>query len=237
MTKYNKIYKLNTKLDTALVIYGSNLSSTLNYPRYNAEIRKMVKIPKNYLSIFVGIILSDAHVSKSSLKGEARLQFKQSLKNSEYFFYIYSKLNHYCSKGPYYTKTKLKNKYHFGWAFTTRVLPCISELYNIFYKNNKKIIPLELYELLNWEVLAHWICGDGTYNSGVRIQTESFTLEENILLINMLKLKLDLDCSLHKQRNFYIIYIKSKSLKKNLHNLLPYIPDSMKYKVLKRSIV
>lgn len=48
----------------------------------------------------------------------------------------------------------------------------------------------------------------------------------------MLILKFDLECSLHKQRNFYIIYIKSKSVKKNLHHILPYVPESMRYKFL-----
>lgn len=48
-------------------------------------------------------------------------------------------------------------------------------------------------------------------------------------------IKFNLECSLHKQRGYCIIYIKSKSIKKNLHNLLPYMDNSMKYKVLGRS--
>ena len=214
-----------------LVIYGTNLSSTIGYPRYNRQLRNQIQIPLHILDIFIGIILSDANISKSSKIG-ARLQFKQSIKNSEYFFFVFSKLNHYCSKGPYLTKTKINNKRHIGWAFTTRSLPCILELYNLFYPQGKKIIPLQLFNFLNWQVLAHWICGDGTRDGGIKLQTQSFTLEENILLINMLIIKFGLDCTLHKQRNHHIIYIRKKSLKKNLHNLLPYIPDKMKYKFI-----
>ncbi len=72
--------------------------------------------------------------------------------------------------------------------------------------------------------------GDGSYNSGVRIQTECFTVKEIVFIINILIIKFDLECSLHKQRNYTILYIKSKSIKKNLHNLLPYMDNSMKYK-------
>ena len=74
--------------------------------------------------------------------------------------------------------------------------------------------------------------GDGTYNSGVRIQTDSFTAQEVVFIINILIIKFNLDCSLHYQRGKPIFYIKSKSIKKNLHNLLPYMHESMKYKVL-----
>jgi hypothetical protein len=76
--------------------------------------------------------------------------------------------------------------------------------------------------------------GDGTYNSGVRIQTDSFTVEEIVFIINILIIKFNLDCSLHYQREKPILYIKSKSLRKNLHNILPYMLESMKYKVLGR---
>lgn len=74
--------------------------------------------------------------------------------------------------------------------------------------------------------------GDGTYNSGVIIQTDSFTIKEVVFILNILIIKFNLECSLHFQRGNPIIYIKSKSLKRNLHNILPFLHDSMKYKIL-----
>jgi len=227
MTKVN-INKSSTK---ALVPYGTNLGSTLGSPRFTKLERMAIKIPTNLLSVFVGIILSDANLSKSN-KGEARLQFKQTIKHIDYFYFVFFKLSHYCSKGPYTTRTNVHKKEHIGLGFTTRSLPCITELYNIFYVNNTKIVPNVLFDLMTWEVLAHWIMGDGTYNSGVRIQTDSFTVQEVVFIINILIIKFNLDCSLHYQRGKPIFYIKSKSIKKNLHNLLPYMHESMKYKVL-----
>jgi len=73
---------------------------------------------------------------------------------------------------------------------------------------------------------------DGTYNSGVRIQTDSFTIKEVVFILNILIIKFNLECSLHFQRGNPIIYIKSKSLKRNLDNILPFMHDSMKYKIL-----
>lgn len=221
----------NKSSTKALVPYGTNLGSTLGYPRFTKLERMAIKIPTNLLSVFIGIIISDANLSKSN-KGDARLQFKQTIKHIDYFYHIFFKLNHYCSKGPYTTRTIVHKKEHIGLGFTTRSLPCITELYDIFYVNNIKIVPNVLFDLMTWEVLAHWIMGDGTYNSGVRIQTDSFTVQEVVFIINILIIKLNLDCSLHYQRGKPILYIKSKSIKKNLHNLLPYMPEYMRYKVL-----
>jgi hypothetical protein len=146
MTKYNSNNHLNSSCK-ALVLYGTNLSSTVG-SRFTAFDRNLIKIPNNLKSLFIGIIISDASISKSKEKTNARFQFKQTYKHFEYFYSVFMRLSHYCSKGPYVTKTIVHKKVHYGLAFTTRTLPCITELYNLFYLNNKKIIPNNLFDLL-----------------------------------------------------------------------------------------
>jgi hypothetical protein len=50
---------------------------------------------------------------------------------------------------------------------------------------------------------------DDSYKSGkgIYICSESFSLDENKFLIDILKSKFDLECSLHKVTNGYRIYI------------------------------
>jgi hypothetical protein len=214
----------------SLVLYGSNLFSTIGSRLTSIE-RALMKIPLgNKMSVFIGILLSDATLQKG--KGDARLQFKQKYSQFEYFYSVYFQLSHYCSKGPYVTKAILHKKTHYGLAFTTRSLPCITELYNMFYVEGKKVVPKNLFHLLTWEALVHWICGDGTYNSGITLQTQCFTVEELVFIVNILIIKLGLECNIHKQDNYSVIYIRSKSIKKNLHNMLPYIHPTMLYKFL-----
>jgi len=142
----------------SLVLYGSNLSSTVG-SRYTSIERALIRIPVNQMSVFIGILLSDATLQKG--KGDARLQFKQKYSQLEYFYSVFFQLSHYCSKGPYVTKAVLHKKVHYALAFTTRSLPCITELYHLFYidlsprtstcarpKGGKKIIPQNLFDLL-----------------------------------------------------------------------------------------
>lgn len=213
----------------SLVLYGSNLSSTVG-TRYASVERALIKIPTNKMSVFIGIILSDASLHKG--RGDARLQFKQKYSQLEYLYMVFFQLSHYCSKGPYVTKAILHKKMHYALCFTTRSLPCITELYHLFYIEGVKAIPQNLFDLLTWEALVHWICGDGTYSSGITIQTQCFTVKDLVLVVNVLYIKFGLECNIHKQGTYSVIHIKSKSIKNNLHNMLPYIHPTMLYKFM-----
>lgn len=80
--------------------------------------------------------------------------------------------------------------------------------------HNRIIILLyHLYDLLTYASLAHWIMCDGTYNSGIRLQTDSFSIQDVVFIINVLKVKFNLDCTVHYQRGNPVIYISSRSTK------------------------
>lgn len=215
--------------ELSIVPYGSNLSSTIGY-KYTSVERNWIQIPINKRSIFVGILLSDAYLHRGNKGGEARLQFKQMYSHFEYFYSVFFELSHYCSNLPILNKVNLHKKIFYALSFTTRSLPCITKLYELFYPEGKKVIPKNIYDILTWEALVHWIEGDGTYSSGITIQTQSFTIQDIVLLMNVLIIKFDLECNIHMQGNYHVLYIKSKSIKRNLHHMLPYIHPSMIYK-------
>jgi hypothetical protein len=74
--------------------------------------------------------------------------------------------------------------------------------------------------------------GDGAKrNKGVILCTDSFSLKEIILLINILKIKFDLDCTIHYDNNKYRIFICKKSLNKIYNNILPYFDNQFLYKI------
>lgn len=220
--------------ETRLVLYGSNLSSTVGSPRFTYNERALVKIPLNKRSIIVGILLSDATLQRLNEGGGARLQFKQKYGQFEYLYFVFFQLSHYCSRGPSVTKAILHKKVHYGLSFTTRSLDCITELYNWFYQDGKKIIPNNLYDLLTWEGLVHWIYLKSNIRStylsyrsnkakGLFINVDGYTIRDIVLLMNVLMIRHRLSCSLHKVKNVSHIYIKNKSIPLLLNGIRPFI--------------
>jgi hypothetical protein len=191
----------------------------------------MVKISPNLNSMLGGLLISDAWLEINN-KGNTRFFFKQSINNSVLVLFIFNKLSHYCSSYPYITKTKIKNIKFYGLCLNTRSYPCFTEVYNMFYINKIKIVPLNLYELIDYEFLAYWIMSDGSKSgNAMYLQTQSFTIKECVFIISILIHKFDLKCNIHLQRNQPNIYIYAKYMKQIKHKLLPFFIPSMIYKL------
>jgi len=162
---------------TNLVIYGSNLGSTVNFIYYNRFIKNIINIPINLNSIILGIILSDGHLFKNKANNTL-FSFKQTIDRFDYFWSVFNKFSHFCQGYPRLDTTTIKGKKHCTIVFATRVLPCFTYWHNLFYVDKNKIIPLDLYNLLDYEALAYWIMGDGTKSgTGLTLQTQSFTVK------------------------------------------------------------
>jgi hypothetical protein len=113
----------------------------------------MVKIPLHLDSIILGTLLSDGWLFIKK-PGKILLAFKQSMgglrlptgpdrDKLEDFNHVFNKLSHYCSANPRLTTKKFNGKVFTGIVFATRVFPCFTEWYNVFYINKKKIVPLD----------------------------------------------------------------------------------------------
>lgn len=228
--KLKKIDNLNVTYNS-IVVWGSNLGLTLGN-RLTKIQKNMIKIPPYIQSIVVGLILSDGWMQLPSDCKNARLGFKQSIKNSSYVWSVFFKLNHYCSSFPYKTTGIRKGKPFSGLAFQTRHLPCLTDIYNLFYKKNKKVIPNNIYDLLTPVALAHLIMGDGSaVNRGLVLCTDCFTLKQTTLLLNVLVIKYEFDCSLWNNNSNWRIYIKHSSMAKLKSIVINHMHHSMLYKL------
>jgi hypothetical protein len=82
----------------------------LSLAKLTNYIRDITYIPTFHLSILVGLLLSDAGLSKQKKSKNARLGFKQSMIHFPFLWSTFMLLSHYCSFIPYRDNTKLKGK-------------------------------------------------------------------------------------------------------------------------------
>jgi LAGLIDADG DNA endonuclease family len=186
----------------------------------------------------VGLLIFDGWIVKR--KGwNSRIGFKQSIINFNYLWFVFSEISVICSNFPYLCRTIKRGKLFYSFQFETRQLNCLNELFYLFYNSdtskkgsNIKQIKFEFFNYLDYIVLAHWIMSDGSKrNKGITLCTDCFTIQEVVMLINMLIIKFDISPTVHKEKSNYRIYINRKDLNKLLPYIKPYFIDSFLYKI------
>jgi hypothetical protein len=78
----------------------------------------------------------------------------QSYDHSEYFWFVFSSLSHYCGSYPVYRQKVRLGRNNYSLEFSTRSLPFLTKLALIFYIDRKKIVPKDIYNMLTPVALA-----------------------------------------------------------------------------------
>jgi len=232
--KYSTLnYKMKTpNLD--LVLWNKYLPINLNLQKgiLTKKMRDYITITPIEQSIFVGILLSDGWVQKRE-GWNLRVGFKQSVKNREYFWNVFYLLSKFCSGYPWIVRKIIRGRLFWAYEIQTRQLKCLNELYDLFYNRTKlKRIKPELFDYLDYIAIAHWIIGNGSkLNKGITLCTDSFSFKEVVILINILKIKYDLNTTMHLSKGKPRIYLNKKELDKILPFIKGYFVKTMLYKL------
>jgi len=195
----------------------------------------MVKFTSFHRGIIIGLLLSDGWLTLNTRSINSCLHFKQSLNKSNYVWFVFNLLSHYCSSYPSLITSTRKGEINYALEFFTRAYPCFTELLKLFYPNGTKIVPVNIYELLSPVALAHMIMGDGsTRDYGLHLCTDSYTLPDVVRILNVLIIRYRLNCTVQLRRNNqYRIYISSRSMPILRSIVEPYMHSSMMYKLKK----
>lgn len=223
-------------------LFISNLQKNKQRYYHISNIKSKNRIgPHNFdvISVIIGSMLGDAYANKRSGEG-VRICYSQSIVHKEYLFWLYNFFytRGYASNLPprQYSRT-IQSKpgmIYYGFEFNTFTFTSFNWIHKMFYKNGKKIIPLNIAEYITPLALAVLIMDDGGWaNNGIRIATNSFQLKQIELLSEVLKSKYNLETTVQKLsvKNLYSIYIKKQSINDIRELLLPYIHPSMLYKL------
>jgi len=234
---FNELFYIYYISSTTLVVWGSNLTSNVNYPRFTKQVSNIIILPSYQKGVIVGLLLSDGGLSFSNSRSiNARLGFNQSLDHFEYFWFVFTILSHYCSSYPYLTINIRNETQVYAIRIFTRSLPCFTELFTLFVINKVKVVPQDIFNQLTPVALAHWIIGDGAaLPHGIMICTDSYSQKDVVKLINVLIIKYQLECTLrYNSPTRPRIYIKNKSMKILRSIILPYMHPSILYKIIPR---
>ena len=206
----------------------------------NFKLNSLLRIyPHNIdiLSVLFGSLLGDSYADKRLNKG-TRFQFTQSSNNMEYLYWLHSffALRGYCSSNKPTITYRIGNngKKYYSLRFSTYTYFSFDYIYDLFYKEGKKIIPMNLGDYLTPLALAIWICDDGgVVSAGLKLCTNCFKKEEVLYLISILKKVYNIDSNIQSagSENQYIIYIPKSSMLKLSKIVKPYMISSMHYKL------
>ena len=133
-------------------------------------------------------------------------------------------------------KDNRNNREYSSVQFATLSLPCFNFYRNIFYNSdNKKIVPLNIDNLLTPIGLCYWIMDDGSLqNKGLHLNTYGFTTKDILrlktTLINMFG-ENTLKCSIHKHPKGERIYIYEESMELIRNNISEFMHKDMLYKI------
>jgi hypothetical protein len=220
-----------------MVFFGYTLYFTRPIPLSLVKQPKTItlqEIPSDLKDIIVGLALGDLYLRKRCKN--TSLHFKQSINNEPYIIHLYTLFQEFCKMAPKIKDAKIKDKTHQSIFFDTLTYEAFNYYYDLFYKNKKKIVPLNIEELLTARSLAYWAMDDGSPDrSGFVFHTNSFTLAEVEILVKTLKNKFNLNCSIHSRNDRvikpHLIYVKRDSFTKLVSLVEPYVIPHFKYKL------
>lgn len=213
----------------------------------NTDRNKDILLTDKVKQILVGTLLGDSTISKYRRDCESvkilnsRVSTTHSIKQKEYVKYLQELINQENLKCNYtedlkehHSKINNRTIVTFGQCSlsTTRNI-VFNSWRDLWYPNNIKIVPRELVDTyLSPLAIAIWFMDDGSKNNcSYYLHTEGFSIEDVNFLRGLLNSKYNINTCLHSMRGKPTIYISAKSRNVFTTLILPYVCNSMKYKL------
>ncbi|MBU2564225.1 hypothetical protein KKA23_01440 [Patescibacteria group bacterium] len=178
-------------------------------------------------SMIIGSVLGDGYLRIVPGRKNAFLEINHSFKQKEYVDWKYSVLKNISISPP---KKRNNSGNRISYRFNTKQSTELTEIYNLFYKNGKKIIPKEIK--LDPVILSVWFMDDGSRcrESDFYLNTQQFSVKEQKILVSLLK-NIGLHVRMNKDKNYYRLRFLKDSIPKLINLIQDNIVSSMKYKI------
>lgn len=185
------------------------------------------------LQLIFGSVLGDATLFLRDTMKNPYFSCEHGIKQKEYCKFKHDKLKKYGFKYREYTRNKIDERtgiYYESAVCVGPATPSLHDLYNHFYTDGKKVIPVELLDRFYTPfAMAIHFMDDGTKNNATySIATQCFTKQELAEYVRFLKEKYEIHCTIRANNEVYIL---AKSTKRFTKLINPYVIESMRYKL------
>ena len=224
-----------------LAVFKRFYSKISETSKYTKQYKKEYELTQEQKECIIGIMLADGFLEKGKPTYNTRLRIDHTYpEQSSYVYTLYTLFGQLIDMEPVIIERKADprtGKIYKSIYVRTLRFSCLNEYHSLFYKDKKKVIPLNIKDLLTPIGLAHLIMGDGFFYQGVVILcTESFSKEEQEILINALSENFGIQATLNKRISStgiqsYRIRISKKSMDKLTISVKPYFISEMLYKL------
>lgn len=219
------------------------------YDIKNTSARNLIKLIRNWnlglqKNPLLLITQQEHDIMMGSLMGDASIRqreknscfrFSHSIKQKNYSEWKAKFLELFNISEFREVKRRVRKSFVHAVDFSTKTHPTFNYYRNLFYPQGKKVVTREILNQLNPRSLAIWICDDGSYENKqgyLILCTNSYTLEEHILMKDFFKVKFNLDPTIgFRDGKYYYLRFKQGDTKKLARIIKPFLPKSMLYKI------
>lgn len=210
--------------------------------KYTRDYKLNTQLSNFQKEALAGLMLGDLHAERTSLNGDTRLSFDQTLNgHSEYLEWLCVLFEPFVGTKPRPTNRKpdaRTGKIYNSLQFKTLRFPCFNLYRDLFYTNGAisgpKTQDRSISNFITAISLAFWIMDDGghTVYGGLTLHTNNQTKSDVQFLINVLSSKFSINSRIEPRANGQqAIHIPRREMAKVILLVKPHMHKSMFYKL------
>ena len=221
-----------SEIARALNIDSRRISEIFKENGIEKNIKKNILNPNEIQKqVLIGTVIGDGCLFAGKYARFHRMNLAHSLKQKEYFMMKYKILKNLILSEPKecVEHDKRTDKDYYSIRFQSKSSPLYTDLYNVWYKDKKKIIPLDEIKKMNELGLAIKYFDDGNIlrNAG-NIAMNDYDLDSIENLRAVLYEKFNIKTTFQKSKT---IYIPKKEFINFKNIILPYATSDVLYKL------
>lgn len=185
--------------------------------------------------ILVGSLLGDGRLECRSKTGTARFRVHHADSQHSYVLWKYLFFKELVMCAPWSTDwlDKRFQRTYRSWFFHTITSSLFRPTLTRFYLNGTKIVPIDIVQNLTPLAIAVWVMDDGCLsNKSLILNTQSFTLSEQRLLLTALKQRYGISGFINRDRNNFRLRFSPEQTEKISRVVRPHIIESLQSKIV-----